>query len=586
VSNLVLLTACGLFPWSALPPGGLDPNHVALVFNKKSRASGELALFYADRRGVPKRQMIALDLPLKEDLPRVEYESKVAEPIRDWLMARGLVDRIVCLAVFYDVPIRVGPQTVTPEMRRALSKARRQQKRTLQAYARLLAEVNGVARPTTRPTTTTTATRPVKRAADVRKEFLTALALAKDRASRLRDPVADRAANRRLLTYMERAEGVSGVLRHIRKPDRRGTELGQKQLEKLRQAVREGQARINELLRAGPLAPERDQARELIGRFAGLIGLLAHLEQDIERLRGKHTTASLDSELSTPWAPRAGPYRWRINTLNARVRASGAMRAAVAPAEWAAPVMMVARLDGPSPTLVRRMIEDAISTEKVGLKGHAYFDARGLDASRVPGSYELYDQNVRDLALLSRTKTSMPTVLDNYEDLFGLGMCPDAALYCGWYRVGRYRDAFDFVRGAVGFHIASSEAVSLRDRKNRKQRYWCKELLKDGVAATLGPVAEPFLSAFPKPRDFFGLLMTGQYTLVECFYYTNPYNSWMMMLIGDPLYRPFKLNPQLKVQDVLPGDVLPLQPIPTSQPTATRPVQPRLRADDPSAPRP
>jgi hypothetical protein len=29
-------------------------------------------------------------------------------------------------------------------------------------------------------------------------------------------------------------------------------------------------------------------------------------------------------------------------------------------------------------------------------------------------------------------------------------------------------------------------------------------------------------------------------TLVECFARSNPFNSWMMTLIGDPLYRPFK----------------------------------------------
>ncbi|HEX2475025.1 MAG TPA: hypothetical protein VHK01_09770, partial [Lacipirellulaceae bacterium] len=35
-------------------------------------------------------------------------------------------------------------------------------------------------------------------------------------------------------------------------------------------------------------------------------------------------------------------------------------------------------------------------------------------------------------------------------------------------------------------------------------------------------------------------LLNGELTLVECFARTNPFNSWMMTLIGDPLYRPFK----------------------------------------------
>ncbi len=120
-----------------------------------------------------------------------------------------------------------------------------------------------------------------------------------------------------------------------------------------------------------------------------------------------------------------------------------------------------------------------------------------------------------------------------------------------------YVDAFDFVPGAVAFHIASSEAVSLRDPR---KKYWCKQLLEDGVAATIGPVNEPYLVSFPLPKEFFGLLLTGRYTLVECFYMSKHFNSWKQLLVGDPLYRPFARNPQLAVQDALGSR------IPTSKP--------------------
>jgi hypothetical protein len=69
---------------------------------------------------------------------------------------------------------------------------------------------------------------------------------------------------------------------------------------------------------------------------------------------------------------------------------------------------------------------------------------------------------------------------------------------------------------------------------------WCKKMLEHGVCATIGPVYEPYLAAFPRPEEFFSLLLRGELTLVECYSLTNPYNSWMMVLIGDPLYRPFK----------------------------------------------
>jgi len=107
-----------------------------------------------------------------------------------------------------------------------------------------------------------------------------------------------------------------------------------------------------------------------------------------------------------------------------------------------------------------------------------------------------------------------PIVIDSKETLFGPGDCPDAALYCGWYSLGRYVDAFTWARGAVGFHIASGECTTL---KAKGSQVWCKVMLEKGVAATLGPVAEPYLHTFPPPELFFSLLMDGQLTLAEVY---------------------------------------------------------------------
>ncbi len=64
-------------------------------------------------------------------------------------------------------------------------------------------------------------------------------------------------------------------------------------------------------------------------------------------------------------------------------------------------------------------------------------------------------------------------------------------------------------------------------------------MLRDGITATLGPVTEPYLHAFPEPRAFFAALYDG-HCLVEAYYLTQPLDSWQMVLIGDPLYTPFK----------------------------------------------
>lgn len=129
----------------------------------------------------------------------------------------------------------------------------------------------------------------------------------------------------------------------------------------------------------------------------------------------------------------------------------------------------------------------------------------------------------------------MPVVLDEKQELFQPGDAPNAVIYCGWYSLSRYVDAFKWQPGAVGFHIASGECVSLK-----KNNQWCRNILENGAAATLGPVGEPYLEAFPIPEFFFKLLADGRYTLVESYYLSLPYLSWKMILIGDPLYRPFK----------------------------------------------
>jgi uncharacterized protein (TIGR03790 family) len=100
----------------------------------------------------------------------------------------------------------------------------------------------------------------------------------------------------------------------------------------------------------------------------------------------------------------------------------------------------------------------------------------------------------------------------------------------------KYVDAFDFVDGAIGYHISSLEAVDLR---NPNSSQWCPAMLKDGITATLGAVAEPYLHSFPEPKAFFIELFNGR-CLVEAYYRTKPFNSWQFVLIGDPLYRPFR----------------------------------------------
>lgn len=244
-------------------------------------------------------------------------------------------------------------------------------------------------------------------------------------------------------------------------------------------------------------------------------------QMEIDRIMGTETEASVDSELSLVLCHAYELYRWQPNAL----------RTPAVPQPFK--TLMVSRLDGPSYGIAQGLIDKAMAAEEKGLTGVAYVDSRGLFGK---DTYSYYDQSLRDLALLIRLRTSLPVKEERTAELFPPGSCPQTALYCGWYSLTRYIDAFEFVDGAVGYHIASFEAASLRDPNSTQ---WCPAMLKHGITATLGPVTEPYLHAFPEPKLFFGALFDGN-CLVEAYYLTQPFNSWQLVLIGDPLYRPFK----------------------------------------------
>jgi len=251
---------------------------------------------------------------------------------------------------------------------------------------------------------------------------------------------------------------------------------------------------------------------------------IARLQSEINRIKGKETNASVDSELSMVLFGDYELYRWQPNRLKNNVLGLSFN------------TLMVSRLDGPGEEVVIGLIDKAISAEKTGLKGIAYIDSRGIAGDRKPYSPSYFDCSLRDLAVLIELRTTMSVKEERTEKLFEVGNCPQTAIYCGWYSVKKYIGAFDFVDGAIGYHIASWEAAELRDANSTQ---WCPAMLKDGITATLGAVDEPYLHSFPEPRAFFAELFNGS-SLVEAYYRTKPFNSWRLVLIGDPLYKPFK----------------------------------------------
>jgi uncharacterized protein (TIGR03790 family) len=283
------------------------------------------------------------------------------------------------------------------------------------------------------------------------------------------------------------------------------------QLKQLRQLLQQEKDAIAKLETTGATSsPDYQQRQMRVGR----------IQTDIDRIMGNETEASVDSELSLVLCPVYDLYRWQPNGLRS-------------PEPQTFKTLMVCRLDGPNYGIAKGLIDKALAAEQKGLAGAAYIDSRGLFGK---DAYSYYDQSLRDLAMLTRLRTPLAVQEESTQALFPPDSCPQAALYCGWYSLKKYIDAFKFVDGAVGYHIASFEAVDLHDPNSSE---WCPALLMHGITATLGPVSEPYLPAFPEPRAFFNELFEGR-CLVEAYYRTNPFNSWRMLLLGDPLYTPFR----------------------------------------------
>lgn len=202
-------------------------------------------------------------------------------------------------------------------------------------------------------------------------------------------------------------------------------------------------------------------------------------------------------------------------------------------------ILMTSRLDGANETIVKRIIDDSIEAEKIGLTGTACFDARWKDPEekKVSG-YGFYDKSIHRASQLILNRNEFNVVINDENTLFQKGECKDTALYCGWYSLARYVDAFTWAKGSVGYHIASSECQTL---KGENSQVWCKKMLDNGIAATIGPVGEPYVQAFPVPEIFFDYLTRGYLTLAESYLVSLPYFSWKMVLVGDPLYR-LKVN--------------------------------------------
>ncbi len=265
-------------------------------------------------------------------------------------------------------------------------------------------------------------------------------------------------------------------------------------------------------------------------------------EEGMERLREsvRRNDAAVDSELALLPMMRAnlplyGPARnWTHGSTNS---------AALHPTNG---ILLVARLDGPTPAIARGLVDKALHAERDGVWGRAYFDIRGL----TNGPYKPGDDWIRRSAEMARHagfETTMDTNAETFSAAFPMSQI---ALYAGWYDQhvsGPFtRPKVEFMPGAIAYHLHSYSAMTLRSAS----AHWAGPLLDRGVAATMGCVEEPYLEGTPDVGIFFSRLLMFGFTFGEAAYASQGSISWQTTVVGDPLYRPFGNAPHVLHQDL------------------------------------
>ncbi len=202
-------------------------------------------------------------------------------------------------------------------------------------------------------------------------------------------------------------------------------------------------------------------------------------------------------------------------------------------------ILLVARLDGPTPEIASALVDKALAAERDGLWGRAYFDTRNLQTN---DAYYSGDAWLRAGAEICRQQGFDVAVDTNAETLPATYPLSQVAIYAGWYDAevsGPFtRPSVEFMPGAFAYHLHSFSADTIRSATER----WCGPLLAKGATCTMGCVYEPYLQFTPNIAFFLQAFGDG-YTFGEAAWAAQIALSWQTTVIGDPLYQPFKKSP-------------------------------------------
>jgi uncharacterized protein (TIGR03790 family) len=203
----------------------------------------------------------------------------------------------------------------------------------------------------------------------------------------------------------------------------------------------------------------------------------------------------------------------------------------------AALLYSVWRLDAATIELTKGLVDKALQAEANGLQGQGCFDRRfGAATTLEDWAYGAGDWDVWRAADFAK-RIGFTVIEDEQEAEFGTApaplRCENVALYAGWYSYNNYNDAFSWATGAIGFHLDSGSALDPRGGAN-----WSANALQRGITVTSGAVNEPYLEGLPHADGVFRNLFAGA-NVGDAFLRNTAFLQWMVLNLGDPLYRPF-----------------------------------------------
>jgi uncharacterized protein (TIGR03790 family) len=202
-------------------------------------------------------------------------------------------------------------------------------------------------------------------------------------------------------------------------------------------------------------------------------------------------------------------------------------------------IYSVWRLDGPDAKLAKGLVDKAIEAERIGLRGEVCIDRRWALNTIEDKGYGGGDWDLHRAADFAR-KAGFKVIEDANDQEFGTPpapMCPNAALFAGWYSLNNYNNAFTWNTGAIGIHLDSLSAWNPRTGTN-----WVTNAVKRGITVTTGAVREPYLAGLVHPSGTFRDLFQGA-NVGDAFLRNTAFLKWEILYIGDPLSKKLQKEP-------------------------------------------